>query len=138
MPFHCSVFNCKGYYDNDPKVSIFKFPEDKKLKAQWTQRLLRKDFKPSKSSRVCEPYFKEEHIIRNMEHFHEESGCILKAPLKYPKLKSHAVPVYVQDFSLLYCKQEKLLKIKKMRQEATAVRKAITESKSSYDKESAL
>ncbi|KAF8793611.1 hypothetical protein HNY73_001666 [Argiope bruennichi] len=64
--------------------------------------------------KVCELYLKEEDIIRNMEHFHEESGCILKAPLKYPRLKLDAIPVYVQDyFSLLYPKQEKLLKIKK-------------------------
>ncbi|KAF8791351.1 hypothetical protein HNY73_006234 [Argiope bruennichi] len=34
-----------------------------------------------------------------MEPFHEESGYyILKSPLKYPKLKPDAVPVYVQDY----------------------------------------
>ncbi|KAF8785352.1 hypothetical protein HNY73_010905 [Argiope bruennichi] len=63
-----------------------------------SSQLLRKDFKPSKSSRVYELHFKEEDIIRNMEHFHEESGCILKTPLKYPKLKPDAIPVYVQDY----------------------------------------
>ncbi|KAF8781920.1 hypothetical protein HNY73_012262 [Argiope bruennichi] len=76
MPFHCSVFNCKGNYDTSPKVSIFKFPEDEKLKEQWIHRLL-KDFKPSKSSRACELHFREEDVIKNMEYFHEESGCFL-------------------------------------------------------------
>ncbi|KAF8765264.1 hypothetical protein HNY73_023245 [Argiope bruennichi] len=92
----------------------------------------------STTPEVCELHFKEEDIIRNMEHFHEEIGCILKAPLKYPRLKPDAAPVYVKDYLQPTISQARETpEDKEMRLEDTAVRKAIAESKigkSNYDK----
>ncbi len=53
MPFKCSVPHCRGNYDDDNKVRIFRFPADETLNQVWLHKISRKDFKPTKNSRVC-------------------------------------------------------------------------------------
>lgn len=53
MPSRCCVPECKGNYDgNNEKVSIFKFPEATVAREKWRRAIPRKNFVPTKSSRV--------------------------------------------------------------------------------------
>ena len=52
MPFKCVVPFCKGNYRNGPKVSVFSFPNDKKLCEKWIYAIRREHFLPTKNSRV--------------------------------------------------------------------------------------
>lgn len=53
MGFKCCVPNCRGNYDNGPKVSVFSFPKEKKLRQIWINAIHRMDFQPSQCSKVC-------------------------------------------------------------------------------------
>ena len=48
----CSVPNCKGKYDTGPKVAVFGFREETDLNKKWIHSFKRKDFIPSKNSKV--------------------------------------------------------------------------------------
>lgn len=52
MPDKCSVPYCRGNYDSENKVAVFRFPKDEGLKNIWVQRISREDFQPTKHSRV--------------------------------------------------------------------------------------
>lgn len=52
MGFRCCVPNCRGNYDNGPRVSVFSFPKDEDLRRKWTRAIHRKNFHPSQSSKV--------------------------------------------------------------------------------------
>ena len=55
--FTCSV---PGSFNNDKRnrvVSFCKFPNDKKLKKIWLQKISRKYFKPTNGHRVCSQHF---------------------------------------------------------------------------------
>ncbi|GBM57279.1 hypothetical protein AVEN_58589-1 [Araneus ventricosus] len=97
MVYKCSVFGCKGNYASGQKVSIFKFPKDPKLSKIWETRVMRENFKPTTSSRVCEMHFRKEDVLRETEYFDEKSGTLLRSPLQYPKLKEGAIPMLVSD-----------------------------------------
>ncbi|CAL1292930.1 unnamed protein product, partial [Larinioides sclopetarius] len=97
MVYKCSVFGCKGNYTSGEKVSIFKFPKDPKLCKIWETRVMRTNFKPTISSRVCERHFRKEDVLRETEYFDEKSGKLLKSPLQYPKLREGAVPMFISD-----------------------------------------
>ncbi|KAL1488968.1 hypothetical protein ABEB36_014751 [Hypothenemus hampei] len=45
-------------------MSIFKFPNDKDLRAEWLKATGRKGFVPSKYSSICEKHFREEDLIK--------------------------------------------------------------------------
>ena len=52
MVYKCCVPNCRGNYDSENKVRVFRFPADDRVKNVWLQHISRKDFVPTKSSRV--------------------------------------------------------------------------------------
>lgn len=53
MVFKCCAPNCRGNYDSDNKVSVFKFPSNPSLLHQWIRALKReKSFQPTKNNRV--------------------------------------------------------------------------------------
>ncbi|GBM93235.1 hypothetical protein AVEN_132741-1 [Araneus ventricosus] len=97
MVYKCSVFGCKGNYAFGQKVSIFKFPKDPKLSKIWETQVMRENFKPTTSSRVCELQIRKEDVLRETEYFDEKSGTLLRSPLQYPKLKGGAIPMLVSD-----------------------------------------
>ncbi|GBM70775.1 hypothetical protein AVEN_16750-1, partial [Araneus ventricosus] len=97
MVYKCAVFGCKGNYASGQKVSIFKFPKDPKLSKIWETRVMKENFKPTTSSRVCELHFRKEDVLRETEYFDEKSGTLLRSPLQYPKLKEGAIPMLVSD-----------------------------------------
>ena len=60
---YCVAFNCKnGSFKNQPKqqkVAFFYFPEKNPLRQCWINKVRRKNWKPSTSSKLCSKYFEE-------------------------------------------------------------------------------
>lgn len=58
MPKYCCVYDCRssGY---ETERSFFSFPSDLSMKKQWTERISRKQWTPSKYSVVCDLHFTE-------------------------------------------------------------------------------
>lgn len=52
MPYRCSAVGCRGNYDNGPRVSVFKFPNQPDIRKQWIQFIKRDSFEVTKNSRV--------------------------------------------------------------------------------------
>ena len=67
----CSATNCRSGYSGeckDPNVTFHSFPlNDKKLLKIWLKNIARKDFTPTKYSRLCSLHFK-------VEDFREDSS----------------------------------------------------------------
>ena len=66
MPDKCRVFNCRSNYDNDPKETVFFFPEEKKdydLRQRWIRFVNREGWKPSKKSCTYRKHF-EPHYYK--------------------------------------------------------------------------
>ncbi|KAH7934252.1 hypothetical protein HPB49_023707 [Dermacentor silvarum] len=59
----CCVLNCRGNYDNGPKVRVFSFPKDDR-RAKW-ERAVRRDDSDNRSLREPKGKFKNE---KNREH----------------------------------------------------------------------
>ena len=73
-PYRCSVLNCKGNYDTGPKVAVFGFPEETDLKKKWIHSIKRKDFIPSKNSKVSltsiqDYYWLFHYLLKYVDNF---------------------------------------------------------------------
>jgi THAP domain-containing protein 1/3 len=97
MPNKCSAYGCKSGYDghkNESRVSFHSFPLDSDLCDKWIRANPRKDFKPSKHSRLCSLHFREcdfveEHFDSNLRRKYSTD----KLDKRY--LKKDAVPSYL-------------------------------------------
>lgn len=100
MPRRCCVPGCKSNYDSRLKhgeaVSTFGFPKEEKEKRRWLRAIPRYDWQPSQSTAVCEHHFHVEDIVR-FDISKNKEGDTISLPLKYPKLKKHAVPKVFQN-----------------------------------------
>lgn len=92
MPHTCCVPECNGNTKNGPKVHMFSFPNEPAMRQKWISTIPRKDFIPSRNSKVCELHFIKEHIIRSVSREDSKTGIIISAPLTYPKLHADAIP----------------------------------------------
>jgi len=68
MPNRCVAFGCKSGYkkqtdNNGPKITFHSFPTDKELIAKWNKANPRKDFEPSKHSRLCSLHFRPTDFV---------------------------------------------------------------------------
>ena len=67
---------------------MHKFPPDASVKSEWLRRINRKDFHPTKNSRVCSKHFVEcDFIDSNASRAKKKGACL---NIKY--LKTDAVP----------------------------------------------
>ena len=61
MPDCCAVFGCKSNYPSDIKINgvqrVFKLPNEPELRHKWIKRLHRKEFTPTKRTKVCIKHF---------------------------------------------------------------------------------
>lgn len=57
MPRRCCIPFCKGNYPKGPKVATFTFPSNEIHKKKRLEAIQRKDFIPSKHSRVSNTNF---------------------------------------------------------------------------------
>ena len=61
MVYKCTAINCRSSYDGESKDLNVTFPafplHDQQLLLAWLKRLARKDFTPTKYSKLCSIYF---------------------------------------------------------------------------------
>ena len=85
----CSVFNCStgsSYYKPKGQFTLHSFPPvGSKRRQEWIEQLGRKNFQPSKNSKVC-----SRHFVK-ADYLPPKVGAKGKQ-LKIPKLKQSAVP----------------------------------------------
>ncbi|KAH8040551.1 hypothetical protein HPB51_011340 [Rhipicephalus microplus] len=79
----CCVPNCKGNYDNGPKMRLFSFPSDPVRKAKWQRAVWRDDIDVCqlKNPQVCELHFKAEHF-RTTSKYTDGDGRTIEVPMK--------------------------------------------------------
>ncbi|KAL3877441.1 hypothetical protein ACJMK2_035147 [Sinanodonta woodiana] len=58
---YCVAFNCKT--GSGQGVGLFEFPKDEKRRKVWISRIKRKDFRPSKTSRLCAKHFTNDQFV---------------------------------------------------------------------------
>ncbi|XP_075725128.1 uncharacterized protein LOC119179731 [Rhipicephalus microplus] len=135
----CCVPNCRGNYDNGPKVRLFSFPRDAKRRAEW-QRAVRRsdvDVRLLKDPKVCERHFKSEHL-RTTSTYTDCDGRTIEAPMKLTRLTPDAFPAifpdcpsYISDSRTSREEPE----LKRKRTENELLQKAIHESQAAFEKE---
>lgn len=111
MPFKCCVPGCKGNYNSGPKVQVFSFPNEENLRKKWIISIPRKDFVPTKNSKVCKLHFADEDIISQTAAVHDsQTGEVVNIPLLNIRLKKDAVPCKFRncpDYFSKYTKKRK-------------------------------
>ena len=67
MVYKCAAINCRSGYtkeNKDSSITFHAFPlKNKDLFQTWIKRLARKDFNPTKYSRLCSLHFKPENFV---------------------------------------------------------------------------
>ncbi|GBM84225.1 hypothetical protein AVEN_94425-1 [Araneus ventricosus] len=97
-------WSVRGNYKTGPKVSVFNFPKDEEFRQRWISSIGRKDFQPSKNSKVCELHFVVEDFIKEAHGFDVKAGRVLTAPLSIKKLKKDAFPSIFKGYPDYCCK----------------------------------
>jgi THAP domain-containing protein 1/3 len=101
MPNKCIAFDCKTGYakqdggsdDNNIKPTLHSFPKDKVVFDKWIKALSRKDFIPSRNSRVCSKHFLPSDFVevsQDSNIYRTKKQTERKLNLRY--LKDDAVP----------------------------------------------
>ena len=63
---NCVAFGCKNYVGKKRGLSFFRFPlKDKDRCSRWTAAVKRANWKPTKSSRLCNEHFVTGKLRRN-------------------------------------------------------------------------
>ncbi|GLH07487.1 Uncharacterized protein GBIM_12972 [Gryllus bimaculatus] len=79
MVISCAAYNCTSRQEKGSGISFHGFPRDPELRKRWIIATKRKDFVPSKYTRLCSKHF-------------EESAFQLRPNASYPLLNRDAVP----------------------------------------------
>lgn len=101
MPNKCVAFGCETGYakqdggsdDNNIKPTLHSFPKDKVVFDKWIKALSRKDFIPSRNSRVCSKHFLPSDFVevsQDSNIYRTKKQTERKLNLRY--LKDDAVP----------------------------------------------
>ena len=103
---YCAI-NCRlGYTgeNKDPDVTFHSFPlHDKQLLQRWLKRIARKDFTPTKLSRMCSLHFKPEDFVTesNDQQIRRRKNRS-NALLVKKRLKGNALPSIFKDAPSYY------------------------------------
>ncbi|GFY48300.1 ADP-ribosylation factor-like protein 6 [Trichonephila inaurata madagascariensis] len=98
MVYTCVVPNCNSNYKGTGILQMVGFPKEDSLRKKWMQVISRKDFAPSKYSKVCELHFSDDAIRRYTEAYDEKTGEKICVPLKRFRIQNLAVPTIFKDF----------------------------------------
>ncbi|KAH7974612.1 hypothetical protein HPB49_017448 [Dermacentor silvarum] len=103
----CCVPNCRGNYDNGPKVRVFSFPKDDR-RAKWERAVRRDDIdiRSVREPKMCELHFKPQYLRRTTTYTHPRNGRTIEAPMGATRLSPDAVPTifpnapsYLSDYA---------------------------------------
>ena len=103
----CCAINCRSGYtgeNKDPDVTFHSFPlHDKQLLQGWLKRIARKDFTPTKYSRICSLHFKpEDFVTESTDQQIRRRKNRSSALLVKKRLKGNVLPSIFEDAPLYY------------------------------------
>ena len=78
-------------YTREKKNTLYSFSKDEVRKSLWLRKIPRKNFKPTKSSRVCIEHFSPEHLEYETR-FQRDDGSWLIVKERIPTLTADAFP----------------------------------------------
>lgn len=115
---YCVAFNCKS--GSGQGVGLFEFPKDDKRRKVWISRIKRKDFNPSKTSRLCSKHFTNDQIVVD-----PSLAMTIGYKLKKLQLKPDAIPSIFDFESKQQECQDKVdsMKVKRKQRQSGAVAK---------------
>ena len=107
MVYKCSALNCRSGYNSektDVSVTFHSFPlNNKDLLLLWLKRMARKDFSPTKYSKLCSLHFKtEDFIVHSVDKPTRRQKKRTNSFLGRKRLKNDAVPSVFQDIPKYY------------------------------------
>ena len=94
------------------KPSVFQFPTDPVRLRAWLKNIPRKNFAPTKHSKICEVHFEERFISRTTSAIRPD-GTKAEARLTRPKLIADAIPTLFPSAFPVANKNEKLCAVPK-------------------------
>ncbi|KAH6922059.1 hypothetical protein HPB50_008525 [Hyalomma asiaticum] len=133
----CCVPNCRGNYDNGPKVRVFSFPKDDR-RAKWERAVRRDDILSLCDPKVCELHFKPQYLRTTTKYTDPRTGRITEAPMGATRLTPDAVPtIFPNAPSYLsnYAPVREGPDQKKKRLEASHLEEAIRQSIALHEEE---
>ncbi|GFX45952.1 hypothetical protein TNCV_2163271 [Trichonephila clavipes] len=84
--YTCIAPNCNNNYKDTGTVQMFGFPKGDFLRKNGYKLFQKKDFAPSKYSKICELHFLDNAIRRYTEAYNEKTGEKICVPLKRYRL----------------------------------------------------
>ena len=107
MVYKCAASDCKSGYSSEEKklnVTYHSFPlKNEELLCNWLKNIARKNFKPSKYSKLCSLHFKADDFIK-VSHDSKQRRKRKRDSehLCYRRLKPGAVPYIFKNIPLYY------------------------------------
>ena len=96
MVYTCCIPGCKtGYKSNQTsqKISLFRFPKNESLKAEWMKIIPRENWTLTDSHRVCADHFYDEDFeTESTDHRISRKANRDVPGLKQLRLKANAIP----------------------------------------------
>ena len=104
------------------KRSVFQFPTDPVRLRAWLKSIPRKNFAPTKHSKICEVHFEERFISRTTSAIRPD-GTKAEARLTGPKLTADAIPTLFPNAFLVANKNETLCAVSKYASSPTVTKR---------------
>ncbi|XP_077512048.1 uncharacterized protein LOC144122987 [Amblyomma americanum] len=137
----CCVPNCRGNYDNGPKVRVFSFPKDDR-RAKWERAVRRDDvdIRSLRDPKVCmsELHFKAEYLRTTTTYTDPRTGRTVEAPMGATRLTLDAVPTIFPNAPAYLSECAPVRQqpgAKRKRREASHLEEAIRQSISSHEEQ---
>ncbi|KAG0419921.1 hypothetical protein HPB47_003792 [Ixodes persulcatus] len=112
--------------------------EDEALRNAWINAIPRENLIVSQRTKVCERHFSDDDILREVSHVDEVTGRTVTAPLSRVRLRPGAVPSKFPgcpDYLSKHHARREDPDSKRLRQEASAMERALAESIDSFRNE---
>ena len=112
MVYKCAALNCRSGYSGENKnceITFHSFPlHDKNLLQLWLKRLARKDFKPTKHSKVCSLHFTNDDFVNeSLDKNSRRKRKRESTKLVRKRLKTQAFPTVFNNLPSYYTQSPK-------------------------------
>ena len=106
----CAAINCRSGYSGDsknPNVTFHSFPlNNEELSKIWLKNIARKDFTPTKYSRLCSLYFKAEDFKESSDQTQSCKNRRKNVKLLNRRLKKGAIPTIFKNLPSYYVSED--------------------------------